>query len=253
LAESLRLRSDAASLCVIPVAPRIGPATIGAPWPLPHMLSICPKEFQPDYVVCGALTRGSRGPKVELHVFRVRDKMPIKTLRAAATADDFSGAAAICHRDLLALLADSGVHPHDNADFPAVSEIDAYVTSLGHLLAQALAAGGMIDVTRLPNPQLLVTSYFNLAEKEPGSPLPALLAAAGVAATRTYAPASLAEFKPRLIDLIERKSREFKVIRQIAPAVYKMLDDKVRFTGSLAAVQDCSDAAYVQWLSGVTQ
>jgi Flp pilus assembly protein TadD len=199
LAEALRLRSDAASMCVVPVMPGTGPAIVGTPWPLPHMLSNCPPEFVPDYVVCGALTRGTRGAKIELHVFRVRDKEPLRTLRVPA-GNDFSGAAAAAERDLLACLSAVGVQAIDGS-WTAPQSADAYVACLGNLFLQTLAAKGVIDKSKLTNEPEVLASYVRLVEAEPQSPLPLLVAAAGVAAARRYGSPLAGEYQGKVREL----------------------------------------------------
>jgi hypothetical protein len=250
LAETLRLRSDAATMCIVPVVPKVGPATIGVPWPLPHMLSACPKEFQADYVVCGALTRGSRGAKVELHVFRCHDKEPLKTIRVPA-GEDFTGAAAASGAALLACLAGEGVRPQANTDLDAVNAADAYAAALGHVLVQTLAANNLIEAKRLPPAAVLLDRYFKLAEVEGASALPVLLAIAGVGATMRYDANSAAAYKHPLLDLLDRRKASHPLLAQLAPMVYKLVGDGERATALARTLREGATGAYAEWLAGI--
>ena len=237
LAEALRLRSDAASLCVIPVIPGVGPIVAGTPWPLPHMLAACPDDFKPDVVVCGALTRGARGPKVELHVFRAKDQTSLKTIRVPA-AEDFTGTAVKAEQDLLASLTAVGVAATPAAAAGPLSPpaaVDAYLTCVAHLFLQTLAAGGIIDPARLANDREMMQGYFALAAGEPASPLPTLVAAAGVAAGIRYKSPAAGEFRQPLMELVKAASERHDVVRQAAPAIYQRLGEREAFEQARAA------------------
>jgi len=218
LAEAVRLRTDAAAMCVVPWVPKIGPATINAPWPLPQMLTACPKEFTPDYVVCGALTRGSRGTKVELYVVRVRDKEPLRTLRVPV-ADDFAGAAAACEQALLAALAGEGVKSIPDEKLPPVQSADQYMTCLGHLLAQTMAANQLIEPRRLPDAALMLEGFFTLAEAEERSPLPMISLLAGMKAIARYAPDTAEKLQPRMAALLSGKWAGNEIVRRLKTEV----------------------------------
>jgi hypothetical protein len=250
LTEALRLRSDAASMCVVPIVPRVGPATINAPWPLPNMLDACPAEFKPDYLVCGALTRGRRGAKVELHVFRVRDKQPLKTIRVVG-ADDFGGVAGGCQQELLTFLAGEGVIARDNDVLPAAQDADGYATCLGHLLVQTLAAGGIIDPARLPNEKGMLESYFKLAEAEAQSPLAALVAIAGVLVGLRYRSRAAQERRGELLEFVDRQSERYAVIRKVAPIVYKALGETERLAAARDASGQNTGGLYADWLAAI--
>ena len=250
LAEALRLRSDATALCVLPVVPNVGPATIGAAWPLPNMVEACPKEFTPDYVVCGALTRGKRGTKAELYVFRVRDKEPIKTIRVPI-ADDFTGSAAPAERDIFACLAPEGIHPADNCAMPPVQAADDYLVCLGHLLMQTLVASGMLNPTKLPTDAVMIDTYFRLAESEPDSPIATLIAASGVIAGLRYRSKAAVAKTGALLQLIDKQSARLPAIRQIAPIVYKILGESGRLEEAKTALANEAAAGYAEWLAAI--
>jgi tetratricopeptide (TPR) repeat protein len=249
LAESLRLRTSAATIAVIPVAPRVGPATVGAPWPLPQMLASCPPEFQPDYVVCGTLARGSRGTRVELHVFRVKDKEPLKTLRVPV-ADDFRGAGEACVTQLTALLAGAGVQERTPL-LSAAADSDGYLACLGHLFIQTLTAGGMLDMTKLPSDSALLENCFALAEADEASPLPLLTAAASVAAAMRYGSSIVDKYKQRLLDLIVRRADKMIVARRIGPAVFKLLGKTELLASANAQTLAPANSQYAEWLAAL--
>lgn len=250
LAEALRLWSDASTMCIVPVAKGLGPMLPSGPWPLPQMITSCPPHFAPDFVVCGALTRGSRGCKVELHVFRVKDKQPIKTLRIGVP-DDFTGAPAGALRDLLACLAGVGVQPVQSTRLPQPGDLDAYAACLDRLLLQTLAGVGLLDPARLGNPDAIIDFYFKRAEAESASPLPALVAAAGVAAVAHFAPQLTANYQQRLLQLFQNRSSEDLVLKQLLPAVHKLLGDQRGFASARAAAQESAGPEYAQWLAAM--
>ncbi|HUB26873.1 MAG TPA: tetratricopeptide repeat protein [Tepidisphaeraceae bacterium] len=250
-AESLRLRGAAATMCVVPMMRKTGPVTVGEPWPLPHMLATCPPEFQPDYVICGALRTGQRGARIELHLFRAADKQPLRTLRIPATGD-FKNAAAAAERELLACLAPAGVVAGDNPSFATPKDLDAYVDCLGNLLLQTMVASGMMDAAELKGASAMLGSALKLAAGEPESPLPTLVVAAGIAAAvRSGAKAVVSEFRRPALDLLKTQSDRHDIIRRVAPVVHKLLGESGLLAEEIAALRPSAGEAYGQWLDAL--
>jgi hypothetical protein len=213
------------------------------------MLASCPPEFPPDYLVCGALARGSRGARVELHVFRVRDKEPLKTLRVPVH-DNFSGAAEGCVGQLLALLTTAGVNERPPL-LAAAASSDEYLACLGHLFIQSLAAGGMLDPTKIPSDSVVLESYFTLAESDDPSPLPFLIAAAGVAAAIRYGSSVVGKYKQRLLDLVVKRADQSVVARQVGPAVFKLLGKAELVAAAKAQSTASANSEYAEWLAAL--
>jgi len=220
LAEALRLRSDAASMCVVPVAARGGPVTIESPWQLDHMLSSCPPEFQPDIVICGILSKGARGTRAELHIFGAKDRASLKTLRV--TGEDFTAIGPRAEKQLLAALADFGVHAAESA-LTIPSAADQYLDCLSNLAAQNFAAGGLIRPADLGDERAILDAHIATAKSEENSPLPSLVAAAGVAtALRSNSP-NAAQFKQPLVDLLQSRSAKYPILAQALPVYANLL------------------------------
>jgi hypothetical protein len=187
---------------------------------------------------------------VELHVFRCRDKEPLKTIRVPA-GDDFSGVAAASGAALLACLAGEGVRPQANTDLDAVNAADAYAAALGHVLVQTLAANNLIEARRLPPAAALLDRYFKLAEVESASALPVLLAIAGVGATMRYDANSAAAYQQPLLDLLDRRQASHPMLAQLAPMVYKLVGDGERAVAAAATLREGASGAYAEWLAGI--
>jgi len=220
LAEALRLRSDAASMCVVPVAARGGPVTIESPWQLDHMLSSCPPEFQPDIVICGILSKGARGARAELHIFGAKDRASLKTLRV--TGEDFTAIGPRAEKQLLAALADFGVHAAASV-LTIPSAADQYLDCLSNLAAQNFAAGGLIRPADLGDERAILDGHIATAKSEENSPLPSLVAAAGVAtALRSNSP-NAAQFKQPLIELLQSRSAKYPILAQALPVYANLL------------------------------
>jgi tetratricopeptide (TPR) repeat protein len=250
LAEGLRLWSDASAMCVVPVAKGVGPMLPSGLWPLPQMLASCPAGYVPDYVVCGALTKGSRGSKVELHVFRVKDKQPIKTLRVAVS-DDFKGAPAGTLKELLNCLGECGVKAIESVGLAAPGDLDVYTSCLDRLLLQTLAGVGLMDPGRLGHPDAMIEFYFKTAEAETQSPLPGFIAAAGVAAVARFAGQLVPNYRQRLLGLFENRTNTHLGIKRLMPAIYKLLGDPAGFTAEWAIAQESASGEYAQWLAAL--
>jgi tetratricopeptide (TPR) repeat protein len=245
-AESLRLRSAGATMCVIPAVRKIGPVAVGAPWPLPHMLAACPAEFQPDFVVCGAIKTGSRRARIELHVFRVEGKQPLATLRIPAAAD-FTQAAEAGERELLTCLASAGIVASENPALPPPQALDEYVACLGNLLVQTMAVSGLIDPGRMPDERAMLDAAIKIATAEEKSPLPFIVAAASVAAAGMRNPATISAYKQLMLELLGRRSQSHEVIRRLAPALHKIFG----VAGSSASLRESAGADYLRWLDAL--
>jgi tetratricopeptide (TPR) repeat protein len=212
LAEALRLRSDAASMCVLPVAKSGGPVAVDSPWKLDQMLASCPPDFRPDLVICGLLSRGARGARVELHIFGAQDRASLKTVRV--TGEDFADVGPRAETQLLGALADLGVHAVESALGAPVAS-DAYLDALANLAAQNLAAAGLIRPADLGDDQAMLDGYFAMAKAEENSILPTLVAAAGFAAAVRYNSPAASKFKQPLVELLQSWAGKSPIIAQI--------------------------------------
>ncbi|HTW94047.1 MAG TPA: tetratricopeptide repeat protein, partial [Tepidisphaeraceae bacterium] len=185
LSESLRLRTNAMTVCIIPVMAERGAVVTGTPWPLQQMLEACPGEFQPEIVVCGVVARGARGGRVEFHLFRVNDRQPLKTVRIAA-GENFTGTALAAEAEITQFLGESGVKKVES-ELKAPRQLDNYLNCLDDLLMDMLVATGVTQADGRANGREGYEKYFALARSEEETPLPTLVAAAGVLAGMKFA------------------------------------------------------------------
>ena len=247
LSESLRLRSSAMAICVIPVIPQMGPAVTGTAWPLAQMIEACPRDFSPDIVACGVVAKGARGARVELHLFRVKDRQPLKTLRIAAE-EDYTGTALAAEAELNKFLAESGVSAVES-ELKAPRRVDEYLNCLDDLFIHMLAASGVARTAR--GEAEVYERFFALARGEDQTPLPTLAAAASVLAGMKFGASGVGNFRQALIDLVKEKGKVFEAVRRISPVIYLRLGERDSYEEAKRELASDSQGAYGQWLESL--
>lgn len=252
LAEQFLMHYAVSTTFMLLVVQGVGPVVSGKAADFPEIEPLAAEQGSPRIVVGGALT--PRG--VTLEAWNAGSSQKLASIQVDAVDDDGALASAL-YDGLCRALEPTGLlrpatPPGYYADAPA--EIRrGYASALDQLTYQLLAAAQLVPASSLWNERGFFETYFDLAERWPGTPVNAqLIAIAGVAAATQYGSNAVAPYRKPVLDWLARAPAD-GVLARLAPAVYKRLGEPERLEQSLARARTITDTRYAAWLARVTR
>jgi hypothetical protein len=253
LAEALRLRTNAQTQVLIPVADNSAPIVAGEPWDPDMVLAKMPPGERPDLLVSGYFARERLRCTIVLELWDSarRERVAMHKVRVGR---GFAGCASPVDEALRSLLEGRfGIELRPDAARgsctpPPEAVQDEYLSALGQLLVQVLAAAGAVDAASLWNERGMFEFYLSLAERMPESVVPKVMAICALACASEYDSPVLGQMKMAVREMMEQETDPASPLGRLAPLVWLFLGDIEAFEAACDRAELSAGDDYQDWI-----
>jgi tetratricopeptide (TPR) repeat protein len=251
LAEALRLRFRLRTRASIFVVKNQGPAVFGKPLARETLEGSLPPSLGRRIAVTGSLVAGG----IRLEVWEVGAVETPTTVSVEASLTDVSRLVINVERLLVGALKERGLLSDARApswySSPPQDLLPAYIAALEQLLAQLLVANDVMRADSLWNERGYFETYFGLVDAWQNVPESArLIAICGTAAAAKYKSAFVEPYRRIALKWVDEAPPR-GALCQLAPAIFRRLEDGERYSRWMQQAPALSDASYMAWLERV--